>query len=175
MKSLENLAPVAKGRLRVIVETPRGSRGKLTFDPELGTFELTHVLGEGLHFPCDFGFVPSTRGGDGDPLDVMVLGEARVAPGTLLSTRLIGAIQAEQRKGGKGKAERNDRLIAVECHAPAWNRVKELSDLPGQWISQLEFFFVSYNKLKGKQFSPLKRLGSAAAWKLVRASLAGKD
>ena len=59
-------------RLNVIIETPRGSRNKYKFDPESGLFRFRKVLPLGAVYPFDFGFVPSTRGGDGDPLDVLV-------------------------------------------------------------------------------------------------------
>lgn len=57
----------------VVIETPKGSRNKYAYDPKEHIFELKKVLPAGMAFPYDFGFVPSTRGGDGDPLDVLVL------------------------------------------------------------------------------------------------------
>ena len=57
---------------RAIIETPRGSRNKCSYDPDSGLFKLGELLPAGLLFPFDFGFVPSTLGGDGDPLDMAV-------------------------------------------------------------------------------------------------------
>src|SRR5262245_14937852 len=99
------------GALNVIIETPRGSRNKYAYDEESGLFRLIKLLPAGMAFPFDFGFVPSTQGGDGDPLDALVLSEETLFPGCLVRTRILGAIKAEQRKGKK--IERNDRLIAV--------------------------------------------------------------
>ena len=59
--------------VRVVIETPKGSRNKYVFDPKSSIFELTKVLPAGMSFPYDFGFVPSTKAADGDPLDVLVL------------------------------------------------------------------------------------------------------
>src|SRR4051794_28861688 len=113
MKSLvERLGPFDDDdQLNVIVETPMGCRNKYAYDPELGLFQLRKALPEGMVFPFDFGFVPATQGGDGDPLDVLVITEEAAYPGCLIHARLLGVIEAEQK--GKGKAERNDRLVAA--------------------------------------------------------------
>jgi inorganic pyrophosphatase len=95
----------------VVIETPKGSPNKLTFEPRYGTFVLKGVLPVGAVFPFDIGFVPSTRAEDGDPLDILVLMDAPVFPGCIVPSRLVGVIEAEQTEDGK--TERNDRLLAV--------------------------------------------------------------
>src|ERR1700752_2495975 len=96
------------GDLRVVIETPRGSRSKYSYDPECDCMQLSTVLPEGMILPYDFGFVPSTVGDDGDSLDVLVLMEASVIPGCVVRVRLVGAIEAKQK--GKGESWiRNDR------------------------------------------------------------------
>src|SRR5215210_3886384 len=82
--------------LNVIIETPKGSRNKFNYDEELGLFKLGGVLPAGAVFPFDFGFVPSTVGGDGDPLDVLVLMDEPAFAGCLVAVQLIGVIEAEQ-------------------------------------------------------------------------------
>jgi inorganic pyrophosphatase len=84
------------GDLRAIIETPRGSRNKFRYDPECDCFELATALPEGMSFPFDFGFVPSTLADDGDPLDLLVLMDAPVPSGCVLRCRLIGVIEALQ-------------------------------------------------------------------------------
>ena len=86
---------------RVVVETPKGSRNKYAFDPDNRVFELKKVLPAGMAFPYDFGFLPSTKGGDGDPLDVLVLMDEPAFPGCVLKCRVIGVIEGEQ--GNKKK------------------------------------------------------------------------
>jgi inorganic pyrophosphatase len=93
------------GDIRVVIETPRGSRSKYRYDPECDCMQLSTVLPEGMVFPYDFGFVPATLGGDGDPLDILVLMEASVIPGCVVRARLIGAIEAEQRRRAKAGRE----------------------------------------------------------------------
>src|ERR1700712_4243624 len=81
---------------RAIIETPRGCRSKYDYDPESGLFELAGILPAGMAFPLAFGFVPSTRGGDDDPLDMLVLADEDLPVGCLLTARLLGVIEAEQ-------------------------------------------------------------------------------
>src|SRR5947209_6238977 len=93
---------------RVIVETPKGFRNKFNYDPDSGLFMLGGLLPEGMMFPFDFGFIPSTLGEDGDPLDIMILMDAPAHVGCLIEARIIGIITAEQVEDGKSKS--NHRL-----------------------------------------------------------------
>ena len=114
--------------INVIIETPKGKRNKYDFDPDLGLFKLGGVLALGHSFPFDFGFIPNTLGGDGDPLDVLVLMDEPAFTGCLIKSRLIGVIEAEQTERD-GKTERNDRLIAIASDSHTHSDVKSLDDL----------------------------------------------
>jgi inorganic pyrophosphatase len=94
--------------LQVVIETPKGSRNKYAFDEKQRVFGLKKVFPAGMEFPYDFGFVPSTLAGDGDPTDVLVLMDEPAFPGCVLQCRIIGIIEGVQ--GKKKKLERNDRL-----------------------------------------------------------------
>src|SRR5438552_13428760 len=153
--------------LNVVIETPKGSRNKYTYDPELGLFKLGSVLPAGAVFPFDFGFVPSTVGDDGDPLDVLVLMDDPAFPGCLVAARLIGVIQAEQTEKD-GKTERNDRLIAVAAESHNHHDVRSLDQVSDSLLAEIEHFFISYNEIKGKQFKPDGRHGPDRAKALVR-------
>ncbi len=98
--------------LQVIIETPKGSRNKYAFDESQGMFLLKKVLPAGMAFPYDFGFVPSTRAEDGDPVDVLVLMDEPAFVGCLLQCRIVGIIEGEQ--GKKKERVRNDRIVAIE-------------------------------------------------------------
>jgi len=167
LSHLEPHAPDALGHLRVIVDTPQGSRNKFEYDEELGLFKLGGVLPAGAVFPFDFGFVPSTTGGDGDPLDVLVLMDAPAFPGCLVETRLVGVIEAEQTERD-GETMRNDRLIAVAAKARNHTEVRSLAQLGENLLDEIEHFFVSYNELKGKTFKPLGRFGPKRAEGLIK-------
>ncbi|HZH34710.1 MAG TPA: inorganic diphosphatase, partial [Pyrinomonadaceae bacterium] len=129
--------------LNVIIETPKGSRNKYTFDEKLGLFKLGGVLPLGANFPFDFGFIPSTTGGDNDPLDVLLLMDEPAFAGCLVESRLLGVIEAEQTEDGK--TERNDRLIAVAENSRNHKNVRSLEDLNENAIGEIEHFFISYN------------------------------
>lgn len=91
-------------KLQVIIETPKGSRNKYAFDPDQRVLALKKVLPAGMTFPCDFGFVPSTKAEDGDPTDVLVLMDEPAFPGCLLKCRIIGIIEGQQGKKKKASA-----------------------------------------------------------------------
>ncbi|HEX8455775.1 MAG TPA: inorganic diphosphatase [Pyrinomonadaceae bacterium] len=163
---LSPVAPDAPEILRVIIETPQGSRNKFNYDEELGLFKLGGVLPAGAFFPFDFGFVPSTLGGDGDPLDVLVLMDAPVFVGCLVEVRLLGVFEAMQTEED-GERTRNDRLIAVAAGARNHREVRTLAQLSENLLDEIEHFFVSYNEMKGKKFEPLGRFGPERARELI--------
>src|SRR5262249_40606231 len=102
-----------QGALRAVIETPRGSIDKIKYDPDLGVFRLERPLPGGIAYPYDWGFFPSTRAADGDPLDVMVVHDATSHPGLVIPCHPLGVLQVTQkRKVGAGR-ERNDRIVAV--------------------------------------------------------------
>jgi inorganic pyrophosphatase len=155
---------------RVVIETPRGSRHKYAFSPELNGLLLKKSLPEGMMFPFDFGFVPQTQGGDGDPLDALVLADGPLLPGGIVPCRLVGLIEAEQRQE-TGRKVRNDRFIAVADTSQQFRDIREPADLPAHILEQTESFFVHYNEMAGKRFKPLRVLGSEAAKRFLRSNL----
>ena len=168
MPDLTNLSPAfdpKKATCLAIIETPKGSRNKFSYDPETGLFKLAGLLPEGMFFPFDFGFVPSTLGDDGDPLDVLLLMDAPAYPGCIVPSRLIGVIEAEQIE--KGKKERNDRLLAVASNSAVHRSTRDVRDLSADLMHQIEHFFVSYNEMRGKKFTPTGRKGPQAARNIV--------
>lgn len=159
--------------LNVIIETPRGSRNKFTYDEEHGLFKLSGVLPAGAVFPFDFGFLPGTLGGDGDPMDVLVLMDESAFAGCLVPSRLIGVIEAEQTERD-GETTRNDRLIAVAANSRDHQHIRSLADLNENLLEEIEHFFVSYNEIKGKEFHPLGRFGPKRAQRLIEAAVTSK-
>jgi inorganic pyrophosphatase len=155
-----------KQLLRVVIETPKGSRNKFSFDPKQHVFELSKVLPSGMAFPYDFGFVPSTLADDGDPVDVLVLMDEPAFPGCALMCRPIGVIEGEQ--VGKKDKERNDRIVAVQKDAHSWEEIRKIDDLGKEFVRELEDFFVNYHELSGKQYRILGVRGPGTARKLVR-------
>ena len=148
-------------RCSAIIETPKGSRNKFKYNSEYETFMLGGLLPEGLAFPFDFGFVPRTAADDGDPMDIMILLDEPAHVGCLIEVRLIGVIEADQVEDGT--KVRNDRLIGVAVHSHAREEMHSLSEVPKSVLDQVEEFFVSYNKSRGKKFKVKGRYGPKRA------------
>jgi inorganic pyrophosphatase len=157
------------GALLAVIETPKGSRNKYAFNHDLQGFELRKVLPRGMIFPYDFGFIPSTKAEDGDPLDVLLLLDDPAPMGCIVRVRAVGAIEAEQREDG-GAWVRNDRLIAVAIHAQLHGNVKSLKELNPKLLDEMEAFFRNYNESQGNEFRVLDRCGPKTALQLVEAS-----
>lgn len=155
------------GDVRVVIETPKGSRNKYKYDPDCDCMELATVLPEGMVFPYDFGFVPSTLGEDGDPVDVLILMDAPVVPGCIVRARLIGAIEGRQRSKGKDWT-RNDRLLAVASGAQTHAGVDSIADLRPHLLEEIKEFFVDYNRLRGRKFKPDGDKSPEKAQKLIQ-------
>ena len=155
------------GAWLAVIEATQGTRHKLKYRAGWNAFVLHNVLPLGLSFPYDFGFVPSTRGDDGDPLDVLVLADEALPPGAVVPCRIVGVIEAEQQDEGEAKAERNDRLLAVAMKSRRHGECRELRDIAGNVLDEIEQFFVAFNADKGGRFRPLARRGAAAATRLV--------
>jgi inorganic pyrophosphatase len=164
--NLEQLPAYRDDDLNVIIEAPMGSPHKYEYDEEYRLFVLAGTMPAGAVFPFDFGFVPSTLGGDADPLDVLVLMDAPGAVGCLVPSRLIGVIEAEQTE--ENGPERNDRLIAVAANSRRHSSMRSLDDASDDLLKEIEHFFVSYNMIKGKRFEVIGRHGPERAHALVR-------
>jgi inorganic pyrophosphatase len=155
----------ADGLTHVIIDTPKGSRNKYKYDSQLRNFKISRVLPLGMCFPHDFGFIPSTAGADGDPLDVLVLVETPSFVGCLMQVQLIGVICAEQIEGEQ--TVRNDRLIAVVETPVNKPVINDLHEVPSAALAELEQFFSNYNRAQGRAFKVLGRGGPATAKSLL--------
>ena len=155
------------GDLNVIIETPQGSRNKYKWDDKRRLFTLDGVMPAGSVFPYDFGFAPSTKGEDGDPLDVLVIMDAPAFTGCLVVARLIGVIEAEQTERD-GVTQRNDRFIAVAAKSHNQRDITALDQLNASLVEEIEHYFIAYNEVRGKEFKPLARSGPARAKELVQ-------
>jgi inorganic pyrophosphatase len=154
---------------RAIVETPKGSRNKFSYDRETRLFKLGGLLPQGMMFPFDFGFLPSTIGGDGDPLDVMVLMDAPAHVGCLLEVRIIGIITAEQTQDGE--TTHNDRLLGVAVQSYNHEGLASIDDVSKTILNQVEEFFISYNKQRGKKFTVTGTGGPKKGMQFIKSAI----
>ena len=170
---LNELATWSDQHLNVVIETPKDQPNKLTYDPKAATMRLSKVLPVGMVFPFDFGFVPSTLGEDGDPLDVLVLMDAPVPAGCLVAARLVGVLRCTQRENEGSEPIENDRFLAVAEEASTYRDIRDIGDLSGPLLDQIEAFFVQYNAVAGHVFKVERRQGAKAAKRAVEAARVG--
>jgi inorganic pyrophosphatase len=151
---------------QAIIETPKGRRAKFDYDRKSKLFRLKTILPDGMSFPVDFGFVPSTLCDDGDPLDIMVLIDEPASVGALLDVRLIGVIEAQEVEDGR--KERNDRVLAVAAVSHLYADIKTPEDLPDPFMDNLTQFWINKDRLEGKAFTVLGVRGPKEAAALVK-------
>jgi inorganic pyrophosphatase len=145
------------GVARIVVETAKGSRVKISYEPELSCFGMSRALPVGLAYPFDWGFLPSTLGEDGDPLDAMVIHDAKTAPGLVVPCHIVGTVKVKQKE--QGKTLRNDRFIAVPVHETG-AILTDARDLPKQLKFEIEKFFEA-SVIYRRQANLVSRLGGA--------------
>ncbi|RAZ90391.1 inorganic pyrophosphatase [Mesorhizobium hawassense] len=142
MTNYSKLPTTSRKLFRVVVETPRGSAVKLAYEPKTGVFEYSRPLPVGNTYPYDWGFVPSTLGDDGDPLDGLVIHQAATAPGVVIKCDLLGALRLRQRDPDGSKV-RNDRFIFCPRKEDAPDEPVAAADVPGELRREIEQFFLS--------------------------------
>lgn len=150
----------------IIIESPKDSRIKYKYDEGYRLFRLYKILPSGLVFPFDFGFIPGTKGADGDPIDTMVISEFQGFPGCLVDCRIIGCLQAEQSSGEH--LIRNDRFLAVPEQSRVYENAISIEDIPSTVILEIESFFKTYIEKEGKAFHLLGNLNATQAMNLLQ-------
>jgi len=138
-------------KVHAIIETPRGSRNKFDYDHKFNLFKLKKVFPAGTGLPFPMGFIPRTKGEDGDPLDVFVLTEDDTYPGCLIESRVIGVLKACQ-TGVDGKLIRNDRFVAIPTASKELEEIIDVSMYDQQKLQSIIDFCIYYNKSEGKHF-----------------------
>jgi len=156
--------------LKVVIETPRGSALKYQYDNNNHLFNLKKILPVGMVFPYDFGFLPGTKGGDGDPLDILSISEFKSFPGCVMECRIIGGFKARQTEKKNGKEIRNDRFFAVPVLSSIFSNITELKHLPEDDLYQLEEFFIQYNKIEGKEFKVQDKMTAKKSMEIIKES-----
>jgi inorganic pyrophosphatase len=149
----------------VIVEIPKGSTNKYELDKETGLLRLDRVLYSAVYYPADYGFIPRTYCDDGDPLDVLVLGNEPVFPLTIVEARAIGVMRMRDEKGI------DDKIVAVSVRDPSFADYTDKGQLPAHILRQVRQFFEDYKVLEQKQVVVEDLLGPDQALVIIRDAL----
>ena len=128
----------------VIIEVPSGSNNKYEYNPKQDIFQLDRVLFSSVHYPGCYGFIPQTLGGDGDPLDVVVLTGEPMITGSVLNVRPVGYLKMTDDKG------QDEKILAVPVDDPRYNERQKLSDVREHVLKEIEHFFQVYKDLENK-------------------------
>ena len=134
----------APSEVNAVIEIPRGTTNKYEYDKQLNVFRLDRNLHSPVHYPGDYGFIPSTLSLDGDPLDVLVLVDAPSFPGCLMSVRPIGVLQMID----QGKED--EKVLAVGTNNPIFREVRDYEQLYPHLLLEVEHFFTVYKELEAK-------------------------
>ncbi len=156
----------APNEVNAIIEVPKDGVLKYELDKETGLMKLDRVLYSAVHYPGDYGFIPQTLWDDGDPLDILIISNFPIYPGTIVRARPIGILQMSDGK------ERDDKVIAMHASDPRVNHINSISDLSKFRILEIKHFFEIYKELQGKKVKILSLKGPAEARKAILKGMA---
>ncbi len=155
-----------EGGFHVVVESPRGVGLKLKLDPKLNAFVASRALPLGFVYPYDWGFIPGTKGPDGDPVDALVYWDVGSHPGVVLRCRPLGVLLLEEDAKGGGR-ERNDRVLVVPLDHPRAEALRSVEELPERLRDELAHFFTSQIFFAPKNPKLLGWRGPSAAEEVI--------
>jgi inorganic pyrophosphatase len=125
----------------VLIEIPKGSRNKYEVDHETGRIRLDRVLFTSMVYPADYGYIEGTLGGDGDPLDALVLLPFPVYPGTIVKARPVAMYVMEDEAG------QDEKVLCVPCD-PRFDDIQDLPDVAEWDLDEIQHFFERYKDLE---------------------------
>ncbi len=159
--------------VNVIIEVPIGSDPvKYELDKESGAMYVDRFLHTAMFYPANYGFIPHTLCGDGDPVDVLVVSRLPVIPGAVVRSRPVGVMIMEDEEG------MDEKIIAVphdKLH-PYYNDVSSYRDLRDVLLEQIAHFFSHYKDLEKDKWAKISRWGEAGeAQEIITASIKAHD
>lgn len=134
----------APAEVNAVIEIARGQTNKYEYDKQLNVFRLDRNLYSPVHYPGDYGFIPSTLSADGDPLDVLVLVDAPSFTGCVMTVRPVGVLKMID------QGSEDEKVLAVGLHNPVFRDVKEYTELYPHLLREIEHFFTVYKELEAK-------------------------
>lgn len=151
----------APQRVNAVIEIPMESVNKYEYDQKLQVFRLDRTLHSPVHYPGDYGFIPSTRGHDGDPLDLLVLVNSPSFPGCVIEVRPIGVLRMVD------QGEQDEKILAVAESDPVYREIMDAGQLFPHLLREIEHFFSIYKSLEGKKTELSGWEGSEMARRII--------
>ncbi len=146
--------------VNVLIEVPIGGEPvKYEFDKKSGAIFVDRILHTSMRYPANYGFVPHTLCGDGDPLDALVVSRSPFIPGCVVRVRPIGVLLLEDEAGGDEKL----LTVPVDTTFPYYGDVQEADQLPEIVLKQIEHFFTHYKDLEPEKWVRIGHWDNAAA------------
>ncbi|HEU5460999.1 MAG TPA: inorganic diphosphatase [Nitrososphaeraceae archaeon] len=135
-------------QINVVIEIPKGSNVKYEVDKDSGLLFVDRKLFTAMFYPCNYGFIPSTMEDDGDPVDVLVIGEFALVPLSILKAIPVGVLLTEDEEG------QDSKIIAVPTNKidQSFSSIKDVQHIPDSLKKQIEHFFAHYKDLEGGKF-----------------------
>lgn len=155
----------APATFTVVIEIPQGGKVKYELDKASGLLRVDRVLYSSVIYPANYGFIPRTYGDDNDPLDVLVLMQEPVQPLSLLEVRAIGMMKMVD------QGQRDEKIICVHLHDPAFNGYQHISELPEHRLRELQRFFIDYKQLEDKDVEVQNFLGPDEARDVIQRAM----
>lgn len=152
--------------LPAIIEIPKGSKVKYEMDKATGLIQVNRILFSSVMYPANYGFFPRTYCGDGDPLDVLVLGSEPVVPLSIMAAKPIGVMKMQD------QGDPDDKIIAVHADDPEYRVYHEITDLPPHRMAEIKRFFEDYKALENKSVVVHQPEGRDEAQRVIREAVA---
>lgn len=151
--------------VNAVIEIPQGSRAKYEIDKASGLLRLDRVIYSSFYYPCNYGFIPQSYGGDHDPLDILVITSQPVQALCMMDAKVVGVMQMID------QGEADDKIIAVAANDPSVNHFNDIEELPKHFFNELRHFFEEYKKLEDKTVRVDEFGNREFAYKIIREAL----
>ncbi len=152
---------IKKDDFMAVIEIEKGGSNKYELDKATGLLRLDRVLYTATHYPANYGFIPRTYAGDGDPLDVLVICQEKIVPLTLVECYPIGVMLMTD------SGAIDEKIIAIPKSDPFLNNISDIKDLPEQLSAEIMHFFEVYKQLENKQTEVKGMQGREEAEKII--------
>ncbi|TDM00089.1 MAG: inorganic pyrophosphatase [Flavobacteriaceae bacterium] len=151
--------------IEVVIEIPKGSRNKYEYDHKKDRIVFDRMLFSPMHYPADYGYIPDTLGGDGDPLDVLVLFTEPTFPGCYAEVRPVGVFLMSDDKG------EDEKIICIPVGDPIANQIESLDQVNPHLLREIEHFFKVYKDLENKTVTSNGYAGAEKAHALIEEAI----